>query len=292
VRALIATTLLTHRISFASLIAPSWRWQLWPGDINHPDPQVHQSWRQMKRFLTSLALITTGMALTIAGLATRHFIARRMDAGAVTADAMTPEPETYIGLHQAIMEAEKRDPPDVLFLGDSITDFWRSVPWQWQEKFGRFHPCNAGIVYDQIQHLLWRVQNGELDGIHPRVIVLEVGTNNLGIGHDDPKTIAAGIRHLIAVIQARQPDAKILLLGIFPRRDLPQPAIVSKTNSLIAELADGDRVVYLDVGRDIPAEDFPDAIHPNPEGYSKWADGMLPTMEGMLAHSTDRLVKK
>lgn len=90
---------------------------------------------------------------------------------------MTPEAETYLGIHQAILEKEKRDPPGVLFLGDSITDFWR---WEW-ERFATFHPCNAGIAWDQIQHVLWRVQNGELDGIHPRVIVLEIGTNNLGL---------------------------------------------------------------------------------------------------------------
>jgi beta-glucosidase len=167
-----------------------------------------------------------------------------------------------------------------VFLGDSITDFWRTVPWEW-ERFSRFHPVNAGIAWDQIQHVLWRVENGELDGISPKVIVLEVGTNNLGLGHDDPDLVARGVRNLIDVIHAKQPSAKILLLGIFPRYDLPLP--VAETNDRLPAVAHGNTLTYLDCGSALLLEDFPDHIHPGPDGYRKWADTMLPTLERLYA---------
>jgi hypothetical protein len=199
------------------------------------------------RFVWAIVVVAIFVTLGVMTFVTVRQV--RINTGIIHADPLTPEAETYLGLHQAILEQEKRDPPGVLFLGDSITDFWRTVPWEW-ERFAKFHPCNAGIIFDQVQHALWRVQNGELAGIHPQIIVLEIGTNNLGIGHDDPKTTADGVRNLIGVIRAKQPDAKILLLGIFPRRDLLPPTMVYETNSHFAGLADGERVVFLDVGQE------------------------------------------
>ena len=121
------------------------------------------------------------------------------------------------------------------------------------------------------------MQNGELDGIRPKAIVLEVGTNNLSIGHDDPDTVARGVRNLIGAIHAKQPSAKILAVSIFPRLDLPLP--VTDSNINLAALANGTIVTWIDPGSEIPPEDFPDHIHPNPDGYRKWADAMLPTLE-------------
>jgi hypothetical protein len=194
------------------------------------------------------------------------------------ADPMTPVPEKYTGIHQAIIEAEKQNPPGVLFIGDSITDFWRTVPWIWEESFGKLHPVNAGIAWDQTQHVMWRIQNGELDDIHPRVVVLLIGTNNFSLGHDDVASVSSGIFRVGGEIRKRLPDTKLLILGIFPRKDYS--AQVSQCNAIIrgACAADGN-VTYLDVGASIPPGDFPDGLHPDPDGYRAWAKAMLPTLE-------------
>lgn len=120
------------------------------------------------------------------------------------------------------------------------------------------------------------VENGELNGVSARVIILEIGTNNLSIGHDDPATVAAGVRNLVAATRAKQPSAKTLLLSIFPY-DAPLP--VAQTNAKLAALADGTNVVFLDWVRRSRRRISPTKIHPYPDGYRLWADAMLPMLE-------------
>jgi hypothetical protein len=156
------------------------------------------------------------------------------------ADPMTPVAEPYLGIHEAIIEAEHREPPGVLFIGDSITDFWRTVPWLWDESFGKFHPVNAGIAFDQTQHVIWRIQHGELDGIKPRVVVMMIGTNNLAIGHDDENSTKTGIFRVGGEIMKRLPDAKLLLLGTSRREKLSVE--IHRINADLAAITD-DKVV-------------------------------------------------
>jgi lysophospholipase L1-like esterase len=182
-------------------------------------------------------------------------------------------------IHQAIIEHKGRNPVDVLFLGDSITQLWQNVPWIWDENFGKFKPLNAGVMFDQIQQLRWRVDNGTLDGIHPRVIVLLIGINNLVFGDDTPEITAKGIQSLLLDIQSKQPQARILLLGLFPQRYFLKSVV--ETNKLLKPLADGQRVVFLDIGSQIPLDNFPDGTHPSPAGYREWAKLMLPTLAKM-----------
>jgi lysophospholipase L1-like esterase len=190
------------------------------------------------------------------------------------ADPTVPVAPIYPGIHQAILEAEKRDPPGVLFIGDSITDFWRTVPWVWQEAFGEFHPCNAGISFDQTQHTLWRVEHGELDGIKPRVVVLLIGTNNIGIGHDDASLTAVGILHLGGVIQQRLPDTKILLLGLLPRQDQYADE-ARKCNTGLAGVND-EHAEYFNPGAQLTDDDFADGLHLSPAGFQHLAKLLAP----------------
>jgi len=147
------------------------------------------------------------------------------------ADPEVAVPEKFLSIHQSILEAEHQGRVGVLFLGDSITDLWRDVPTIWHESFDEFSPCNAGVISDQIQHVRWRIENGNLDGIKPRVIVLLIGANNILLGNDSPETTANGVKDLIHQIQAKQPQARILLLGLFPNRYLLDA--VAQTNGLL-----------------------------------------------------------
>ena len=179
--------------------------------------------------------------------------------------------------------------PELVFIGDSITARWPAELLQ--EKFGAFRPVNLGMGGDGIQNVLWRLQNGVLDKIHPKVIVLLIGTNNITIGMT-PDQIAEGIAALIKAIQEKAPASKILLLGILPRGESIQEANnekIRQTNAKLALLADNKRIFYLDVGDklvepdgSISREIMPDKLHVAEPGYTRWMDAMKPTLDKLL----------
>ena len=174
-----------------------------------------------------------------------------------TATNPVPLGAGWIARHEGFVAQAKQGGIDILFMGDSITDFWRNRGSNvWNQYYAPRHAANFGISGDRTQHVLWRMNNGELDGIKPRVVVLMIGTNNTGKERDNmttrntvPETIA-GVQAVVADIRARLPDSKILLLGIFPRSTLadPQRAEVALINTVIAKLDDGKMVRYLDIG--------------------------------------------
>lgn len=207
-------------------------------------------------------------------------------------------PTNWLARHAENLAVAKQGGVDILFLGDSITDGWR---WDghgknlWAKYFAPRHAANFGIGYDRIQNVLWRIENGELDGISPRVIVLLIGTNNSG-NEDDGRPrnttpeIIAGISNLVRRIQFHQPQAKIILFGIFPRGDKGDGirAQVREVNAGIATLAD-DKVKFLDIGGKflepdgtLPRAMFPDLLHPNEPGYQIWADAINPALDEFL----------
>ncbi len=223
----------------------------------------------------------------------------------VIAPADQPAPKTgnrrFFDLHQSFLERTQSGPVGLLFLGDSITYHWRKAPHIWEHYYGAYQPANFGIGGDQTQHILWRIDQGELDGIAPKVVVLMIGTNNTYF--HSAEQIAAGNRAIIHRIQEKLPETKILLLGIFPRgprlKDNPpnrtfaqRMAIINAVNTELATLDDGDRVRYLNInehflGNDgtIPNTIMPDQLHPNAVGYQIWADAMHPLLTEMMGES-------
>src|SRR5216684_6727264 len=121
--------------------------------------------------------------------------------------------------HEGFVELARKGGIEVLFLGDSITDGWRGPAGQesWKKHFEPLHAANFGIGGDRTQHVLWRLQNGELEGIHPKLAVLMIGTNNSNGKDNTAEEIADGITAIVKEIQKRSPSTKVLLLGIFPR---------------------------------------------------------------------------
>lgn len=193
-------------------------------------------------------------------------------------------------------DALTKGPVDLLFVGDSITDAWRGGGQNklFTEKWGKHNPLNLGIGGDRTEHVLWRLDHGEVDGIKPKAVVVMIGTNNLGNAPPaTPEQTAAGVTCVVEKLREKLPDSKILLLGVFPRgakADDPYRAQVKTVNDTIAKLDDGGKTIkYLDISDKflagdgtLPADIMPDALHPNEKGYQIWADAMGPALDEML----------
>jgi lysophospholipase L1-like esterase len=188
--------------------------------------------------------------------------------------------------HQSFLERARAGNIDLLFVGDSITDWWRQEQRglaAWNRYFAPLNAANFGIAGDTTQGVLWRMQNGELEGFSAKLIVLMLGTNNINRNPNDE--IAEGNRAIIRELLQRQPQAKVLLLGIFPRGaepDNPFRASIQAINNRLATFADGDRIFYMDIGeqflapdRSLPVDVMPDGLHPNAKGYQIWADAII-----------------
>ncbi len=182
--------------------------------------------------------------------------------------------------HREVMQYNKTNSPKLVFIGNSITHFWGGFPYTkrmvgtvtWEKYFGSKQAVNMGYGWDRIENVLWRIYHGELDGIDPTHIVLMIGTNN--IGHNTDEEIVQGLAFLIKAIREKQPVAKLLLMGIFPRRGME--ARVSMLNKSIAKIATGNNIKYADAGnlllksdKKIDEDLFSDGLHPNEAGYDK-----------------------
>jgi lysophospholipase L1-like esterase len=208
-----------------------------------------------------------------------------------TTRATYPVPRLdWIGRFQGNLDKLKSGPYELIFDGDSITDNWQGPGKEvWKARYGALKAADFGIGGDQVQHVLWRLQHGELDGQNPKLIMLMIGTNN---GGEDPKEIADGIKLLLNEYETRCPDAHILLLGVFPRGNDADPRTkqgrdwIAKINTLISTYDDGKRVTYLDIGAKfltpegtLTAEIMPDYLHPSAKGYQIWADAIQPVID-------------
>jgi len=210
--------------------------------------------------------------------------------------ALTPVPRStptnWMARHEGFLAEAKQGTYDLVFLGDSITDRWRkSGAAVWRQYYAPRHALNLGIGGDRTQHVLWRLDNGELNGLKPKVVVLMIGTNNSRT--DDADSIAAGVELIVKKIRTQCPETKVLLLAVFPRNkptDTPeQLATLRAVNQQIAKLDNGRTVRFLNinarfVGADgkVPADIMPDFLHLNEKGYRIWAEAMEPTLAAML----------
>jgi lysophospholipase L1-like esterase len=197
--------------------------------------------------------------------------------------------------HQANLEVAKKGDIDVLFMGDSITDFWRNAEGPYAGKpvqdkyFGNLKVANFGIAGDTTQGVLYRLQNGEGQGFSPKAVMLMIGTNNTG--RNSSAEIAEGIGAVVLELQKNFPKAKILLLAVFPRSAPNDPvrATLAEINTIISKLQDGDRVQYLDIGAkfldaggNIPKDVMSDALHPTTKGYEIWAEAVKEPLANMV----------
>jgi lysophospholipase L1-like esterase len=201
----------------------------------------------------------------------------------------------YLPKHQNNVAVAKAGNIDVLFMGDSITDFWRNETGAFAGKpiqdkyFGDLKVANFGIAGDTTQGVLYRLQNGEGQGFSPKAVMLMIGTNNAGT--NSAGEIAEGVGAVVLELQKDFPNAKILLLGIFPRSTPTDPvrAKIAQINSTIAKLHDNQKVfyrdisaVFLDANGNIPMDVMSDGLHPSTKGYELWAKAVVEPLKALL----------
>lgn len=193
--------------------------------------------------------------------------------------------------HNGFLEIARSGNIDLLFVGDSITDLWDDrAKGLWDSVWAPLNAANFGISGDTTQGVLWRMQNGELEGFKAKLIVLMLGTNN--INRNPVDDIVEGDRLIVEEFKKRQPQAKVLILGIFPRNaeaTHPNRAIIKEINSKLAAIADNRQVFYLDIGDSfltadgtLTTEVMNDGLHPTEKGYQIWADAMLGRVKELM----------
>ncbi len=218
-------------------------------------------------------------------------------------DAVWPLPIPPAGTNPAVFPVERQDwlahvqanfdnskgkRVDLLFDGDSITDLWVFRAQElWASRYGALHPFDFGMSGDRTEQVLWRLGQGQVDGLHPKLVVLLIGTNNLA--RDTPDQIAEGIKAVVGQYLQRCPEAHLLLLGLFPRGALPTDPLrlkAAEVNKRIATFDDGKRITYLDIGSKFLSPDgtlsatvMHDFLHPTPKGYQIWADAIQPMVD-------------
>ena len=220
------------------------------------------------------------------------------------ADVATPRTDENSRIaHEQLLAKRTAGQIDVYFVGDSITrrwgtsdEAWKDLLENWNANFKGWNAANFGWGADKTQHMLWRLQNGELDGVNPKVVVVMAGTNNIGnatpIGDADARAadVARGVAALLKEIRKRAPGATVVLTGITPRNDnrdvMP---VIDAANRQIAALANGKSVRYININGELATPDGAllegmtfDGLHLTPKAYQHWANALKPILTEIL----------
>ena len=208
--------------------------------------------------------------------------------------------------HEAFNAISRAGRAPLVFLGDSITAGWNGRGKAiWATDWAPLGAANFGIGGDRTEHILWRLQNGNYDGLKPKLTVLMIGTNNTGhqgramkehggaIYRSSAEQTTEGIAAILKLLQQKQPQMKILLLAIFPRGatpDDPKRKLNTEINHRIAKLADGNRVHFMDINQaflqpdgTLSREIMPDLLHPNAAGYRIWSNAIKGKVAELMA---------
>ena len=210
-----------------------------------------------------------------------------------SSDAVKPVPRGggWIKRHQAMNRRVNQGNVDLVFIGDSITQGWEGRGKKvWSKYYGKRNAVNLGIGGDRTQHVIWRLDHGNLSGISPKVAVVMIGTNNSG--SNSPQEIASGVTAIVRQLQTKLPQTKVLLLATFPRganRSDKRRQVNQKSNAIVAELANDPNVYYLDIGMNFLDEDgglskqiMPDLLHLSERGYTIWAKSIESTLARLM----------
>jgi lysophospholipase L1-like esterase len=227
-----------------------------------------------------------------------------LPAQTVPADQPAPRPDKNSQIaHQQLLDKAKQGRIDVYFEGDSITRRWGATDYpelleNWKKNFLGWNAADFGWGADRVENILWRLENGEIDGVNPKVIVLLAGTNNVGnkLPPEGIESAAAnvtkGLEAVVRVMERKAPNAVIILMAIFPRNDnmavMPE---IDEINANLARLADGRKVRYLNINDKLAGPDGKlydgilndrDKLHPQLKGYQVWADALKPVLTELL----------
>jgi lysophospholipase L1-like esterase len=201
--------------------------------------------------------------------------------------------------HQQLIAKAKAGGIDIYFEGDSITRRWGALDYpdflaHWKKTFHGWNAADFGWGGDRTENILWRLENGELDGVNPKVVVIMAGTNNVGRDPDDATRVSAevsrGVSAIVDAARRKAPGATIVLTAVFPRtgNEVVTPTI-RRINDSLAKMADGRSIRFLDVNSrladaaGVPLQDMMvDGLHLSLKGYEVWADGLRPILTELL----------
>lgn len=198
----------------------------------------------------------------------------------------------WAGLHQKLLDRTAQGGVDVMFLGDSLTSLWaKEGKAEWEARFAPLNAANYGIGGDSTRQVIWRLQNGELDNLNPKLVVLMIGTNNIYNDHNsgtDPEIIA-GVEKIIGLIRTKAPSANVLLLGVLPRQNAYFTDRIANLNTVLSAYALANKIPFANchgkfLGADVinPALFKADRIHLSPEGYAILGAELAPVVAALL----------
>lgn len=206
----------------------------------------------------------------------------------------TDQPKAWMIYHDSHLKRAKEGGIDVLFLGDSITQGWGGAGKEaWDASFAPLHAAHFGIGGDKTGNLLWRIENGEVDGLAPKLVVLMIGVNNLWTGKNTGEEITGGIRAIVEKLRAKLPQTKVLVLGVLPigATETETGRIkVQEINVHAALLDDGAMVKFVDFGPKLVQKNgklledasAPDNLHLTSKGYGVLAKELLPLVTELV----------
>lgn len=203
--------------------------------------------------------------------------------------------------HEKVKETIKSNPVDLVFIGDSITHMFGGKPQSekpfgesvWKKYYDHRNAVNMGFGWDRTQNVLWRLNNGEFEGIKPKVVVILIGTNNLtgtkNARTNKPQEIFEGISAVCETIHHKSPKSKIILLEVLPRSPQKFVKPIQEINKLIASLDKLEYVNVLNIYKEMAQDDglpkkgiMRDSVHPSLDGYKVWARTLEPLLSQLL----------
>lgn len=205
--------------------------------------------------------------------------------------------------HSEILRIKDSINPEIVMIGNSITHYWGGEPKlrningtlrkpnggeSWNSLFGKYRVLNMGFGWDRTQNVLWRLDRGELDGLHPKLIVINIGTNNTSqtknARSNTAPEIVEGIRAIVMRIRSKIPGTKIVLMAVFPREESPKNPrrlLITEINNMLATFASEQKITFIDIGQGMLNADgtfikdmTSDFCHPKEKGYEVWADAL------------------
>jgi beta-glucosidase len=247
----------------------------------------------MRRKITAIVVLLL-TSITLVGCASQQELAFKSVEGK-NHSAVTPvqRADQWWGpRHNAVNERLKQGNVDLLFIGDSITQGWEKAGREiWNTYYAPRNAVNMGFSGDRTQHVLWRLDNSNLEGLSPRLAIVMIGTNNSRGSDNTAEEIADGIITICQRLRTKLPRTRILLLAIFPRNADPsaQRQKNDQASLLASKVADGKMIHYLDINSRFLTKDglltrdiMPDYLHPNEAGYKIWAEAIEPKVAELM----------
>ncbi len=265
-------------------------------DWLHPSPEGAMAWaRAMEPLLSQLM-----------GDKSRD-TAKPANTAIIPVSRLEKDNYDWWARHAEVLSIKDSINPEIVMTGNSITHFWGGYPLlrnavgqlakangaeAWAGLFGTHRVLNLGFGWDRTQNVLWRLDHGELDGLHPRTVVIEIGTNNTSetanARANTPAEIVEGIKAICGRVRSKVPQARIILMAVFPREqqpDSPRRRVISETNRLLADFAASEHIRLIDIGAQLLTPDGVllkeityDFCHPTEKGYRIWAEALKPEL--------------